>query len=775
MVAQDLAGNNGSAMVNFTINTIAPSSVTDLSEFNNGSTWITWTWTNPVDDDFSHSIVYLDGVLKTNVTGVSYTATGLIDNTDHTISTHTVDTVGNINSTWINDSASTMNALPPVSVTNLSESARGPTWITWTWTNPIDDDFNHTIIYVNNGFLANVSKDTTFYNVTGLTTNTIYEFSTKTVDIVGNINSSWTKDAATTTNPPTADFTSDVTSGKQPLTVQFIDTSTAAESWAWVFGDGKDSNVQNPLHTYTEPGKYPVSLTAINSDGIDTVTKNNYIVVVARVPPVAEFSSNITTGTEPLSIKFEDLSSNALTWEWNFGEGNTSTEIDPVHTYAVPGTYNVSLNVSNYDGSDYILKEKFITVIALSKPIASFIATPITGSYPLEVSFTDQSINATEWFWNFGDGNTSSDRHPSYTYLSAGTYNVSLNVSNAKYDNFTSISNFITVSTPTTDTTSSSSSGGGGGGGSSVTSESYENILEKAVTSMHIIKDIEKSFTFTNEMIDITYINVTADLNVGNVKAIVESLNTTSSLVSKPPEGRVYKNINIWLGDFGFEKRITDSSIGFRVEKSWLKENSVPEFSVKMSVFKNNKWNILPTEKIGEDETYVYYEAAPSGEIFSSFAIIEPVQKGTDIADTQASSLTEGNVASDTSKASPSLEISDDGEGTLSVVETESEGSSVKFLLFAIPLLILISLSYVAIKRGYHIETKTKVSALIEEMKAENINNVGNGRGGSTMANRSATETPIPKVEITRSDVSAKIKKLEESGILSNVDKKERK
>ncbi|MDA0524479.1 S8 family serine peptidase [Methanococcoides alaskense] len=769
----DLTGNINLSWTNDTANTIvapdeiAPFSISSLSEYTTGPTWINWTWTNPLDSDFSHTMIYMDGVFKANVTGTAYNATGFIDNTGHIISTHTVDNVGNINLTWINDSASTMNTLPPASVTNLSEFARGPTWIAWTWTNPLDDDFNHTTIYVNNGFIANVSKDTTFYNVTGLTTNTIYEFSTKTVDIVGNINSSWTKDTATTKNPPNANFTADKREGKMPLVVQFTDTSTVAETWAWNFGDGNWSFVKNPIHTYSISGRYEVSLAVSNDGYSDIAIKTNFINVIAPIPPVADFTSNVTSGTEPLSVKFEDNSSNAKDIEWDFGDGNTSIEIGPVHTYTIPGTYNVSLNVSNDDGTDYILIENYITVIALSKPIASFVATPMTGSYPLPVSFTDRSINATKWFWNFGDGNTSADRHPSHTYLAAGTYSVSLNVSNAKYDNFTSISNFITVSTPTTDTTSSSSSGGGGGG-SSVTSESYENIIEKAVTSMHIIKDIEKSFTFTNEMIDITYINVTADLNVGNVKAIVESLNTTSSLVSKPPEGRVYKNTNIWLGDFGFEKRVTDSSIGFRVEKTWLKENSVPEFSVKMSVFKNKKWDILPTEKRGEDETYVYYEATPSGEIFSPFAIIEPVQKGTDITDTQASSLTEGNVASDASKASPSLEVSDDIEGTLS-------GSSVRFLLFAIPLLILISLSYVAIKRGYHIETRAKVSALIEEMKAENINDVGNGRGRSPIANRSATETLIPKVEITRSDVSAKIKKLEESGILSNVDKKDRK
>lgn len=118
-------------------------------------------------------------------------------------------------------------------------------------------------------------------------------------------------------------------------------------------------------------------------------------------------------------------------------------------------------------------------------------------------------------------------------------------------------------------------------------------------------------------MIDITHINATANLNVGNVKAIVESLNTTSSLVSNPPEGRVYKNINIWLGDYGFEKKLIDSSIGFRVEKTWLKENIVPELSIRMIVYKDNNWNILPTEKIGEDDTYIYYEATTS-EIYSS-------------------------------------------------------------------------------------------------------------------------------------------------------------
>ncbi|WP_305064394.1 S8 family serine peptidase [Methanococcoides sp.] len=775
VIAQDIAGNNGSSMVNFSIDTIAPASVTGLSVSGKGSTWINWTWTNPSDGDFNYTMIYLDGVFKTNMTGASYNATGLIDNTEYNISTHTVDTVGIINSTWINDSASTLNTLPPASVTDLTTSGREITWINWTWNNPIDQDFNHTMLYLNNVFQTNVSNDTSFYNATGLAANTKYDFSTKTVDISGNINASWTNASATTKNPPTANFTSNVTLGKQPLSVQFIDSSTAAESWVWVFGDGNDANAQHPVHTYAEPGKYHVSLTANNSDGIDTVTKNNYIVVVALVPPFADFASNVTAGTEPLSVRFEDNSSNALTWEWDFGDVNTSNEIEPVHTYTTPGSYNVSLKVSNDDGSDYILKENFITVIALSKPIASFTAAPITGSYPLTVYFTEQSINETSWFWNFGDGNTSTEPDPSHTYVTAGTYNVSLNVSNAKYDNFTYISDYITVSTPTTDTTSSSSSGSsGGGGGSSVTSERYENILVKAVATRYIVNDIEKTFTFT-EVIDITYINVTADLTVGDVKAIVESLNTTSNLVSKSPEGRVYKNINIWLGDHGFEKRIIDSSIGFRVEKTWLKENNVPEFSVRMSIYKGSSWNILPTYKIGEDDKYIYYEAT-SSEIYSSFAIVETVQKETTAADTNNSPLTENIVVPDTNRPSPSLEVLEDVESTIPVVKTESKGSPVKFLLFAIPLLTIISVSYVAVKRGHHIEAKAKMSTILEEMKPEKINDTGTVNDNPTMSSSSSekpvSETAIPKVGITKSDVSAKIKELEESGILSNVNKK---
>ncbi|NPE28772.1 PGF-pre-PGF domain-containing protein [Methanococcoides sp. SA1] len=618
---------------------------------------------------------------------------------------------------------------------DLNETDVGTSWINWTWTNPTPAEFNHTALYLNNEFRENVSNETTFYKVENLDPGTSYELSTQTVDLFGNVSSSWINDTAITKTPLSANFTSNVTSGKQPLNVQFIDSSIAAETWTWDFGDGYGSNTQNPIHTYITPGDYTVILAVTNSDsvGANVFVRNDYIKVQAVLPPVADFVSNSTAGTEPLPVRFEDRSSNALTWKWDFGDGSASNEKNPIHTNEEPGLYNVSLNVSNTDGYDHILKNNFINVTVLPTPVAIFTANKYSGDYPLTVSFTNQSIYETSWEWDFGDGSTSIDPNPSHTYVAAGNYTVSLTVSNRNGNDSTSKLNYITVSTPTNDPDSSSNSGsssGGGGGGSSVSSERYENILVKAVTSTHMIKGMEKPFTFNNEMIDITYIIATADFNVGNVKAIVESLNTTSSLVSKPPEGRVYKNINIWLGDYGFEKKLIDSSIGFRVEKTWLKENSVPEFSVSMVVYKDNNWNILPTEKIGEDDTYIYYEATTS-EIYSSFAIVEPVQKEATTSNAD-SSLTENSVDSDASKASPSLEVSEEGEGTALVVKTESKASSVKFILFVIPLLIIISLSYVAFTRGYHIEAKTIMSAFLEEMKAENINDISSGEPPTT-------------------------------------------
>ncbi len=104
---------------------------------------------------------------------------------------------------------------------------------------------------------------------------------------------------------------------------------------------------QNPVHTYTTPGKYNVSLTVTNGAGSDTRIEKNLITVKAQKPPRAEFSANPQQGLAPLTVRFRDLSwGNPTSWSWDFGDGSAvSAEQNPVHTYASPGKFTVTLAV----------------------------------------------------------------------------------------------------------------------------------------------------------------------------------------------------------------------------------------------------------------------------------------------------------------------------------------------------------------------------------------------------------------------------------------------
>jgi len=149
--------------------------------------------------------------------------------------------------------------------------------------------------------------------------------------------------------------------------------------------------------------------------------------------PIADFSASPTSGTALLAVQFTDLSANAPTsWLWDFGDGGTSTEQDPTHVYDVSGVYTVSLTVSNIGGSDTETKTDYILVDAPPPPTAEFSGSPTSGMVPLRVRFIDLSTgDPMSWLWDFGDGETSGEQHPSHEYTSAGSYTVTLTASNA--------------------------------------------------------------------------------------------------------------------------------------------------------------------------------------------------------------------------------------------------------------------------------------------------------------------------------------------------------
>ena len=166
---------------------------------------------------------------------------------------------------------------------------------------------------------------------------------------------------------PIASFTVDKTSGQNKLTCTFTDTSVGSglKSWLWDFGDGNTSTIQNPIHTYSAPGKYSVSLTIKNDKAMTNgVTRPNLISILLTAP-VASFTASRTSGYIPMDVTFvyDAIDSYFVdTYLWSFGDGTTSTEQNPTHTYTVSGIYDVQLEVHNSVGSDAVLKKNAIVV-----------------------------------------------------------------------------------------------------------------------------------------------------------------------------------------------------------------------------------------------------------------------------------------------------------------------------------------------------------------------------------------------------------------------------
>lgn len=182
--------------------------------------------------------------------------------------------------------------------------------------------------------------------------------------------------------------------------------------------EGATSNTFDPVIT----GIYAVAITL--SSCIDT---SECIYVQT---PLADFEGDPVYGFPPLTVNFTDLSTDVVdTWEWDFGDGNTSDQQNPTHVYTEGGQYTVRLEITGPGGSDSIVKENYIEV-QFAPPTAEFIGTPTSGFAPLEVQFTDLSTDSVNsWLWFFGDGEAAFVRNPVHTYETAGTYTVRLQIS----------------------------------------------------------------------------------------------------------------------------------------------------------------------------------------------------------------------------------------------------------------------------------------------------------------------------------------------------------
>lgn len=210
-------------------------------------------------------------------------------------------------------------------------------------------------------------------------------------------------------------------------TINFVNNSTPAPvSSSWDFGDGNTSSSANPIKSYTSVGTYTVHLFNTYSYCTDSFSKN--IRILSR--PVANFTSDVTSRCQPnLTVNFQDLSTNAISWLWNFGDGTTSTLSNPSHTYTNYGNFDVQLIATNNSGcTDTMRRAGYIKI---ARPVITFPSLPVNGCIPYNIAPIANIITldvVTSYSWNFGDGGTSTASNPSYTYLNQGTYPVTLTI-----------------------------------------------------------------------------------------------------------------------------------------------------------------------------------------------------------------------------------------------------------------------------------------------------------------------------------------------------------
>ena len=198
-----------------------------------------------------------------------------------------------------------------------------------------------------------------------------------------------------------------------------------------------------PSHTYTT-GTYTVSLTATGPGGEDTSTAT----IVARAPtPNASFTPSTTSGVSPLTVTFSNTSEHADTFLWSFGDGATSTEAEPSHTYTT-GTYAVHLTAAGAGGEDVSVAT--IVVQAPPSPQAAFVPSAVTGTSPLAITFSNTSEHTTSYLWSFGDGATSTEAEPSHIYDTPGSYTVRLTAAGAGGEDSSAATIAVQAPTPTT-------------------------------------------------------------------------------------------------------------------------------------------------------------------------------------------------------------------------------------------------------------------------------------------------------------------------------------
>ncbi|ATU08081.1 lectin like domain-containing protein [Methanohalophilus portucalensis] len=411
-------------------------------------------------------------------------------------------------------------------------------------------------------------------------------------------------------------------------------------NWTWSNPEDTDFNhteiyIDGSLMSTTSDTHY--NLTGLldgtnHSIGLKTVDTDGYVnsTWVNNTSQTIDVVPASVTGLHDVSS-----TSDSITWEWSnqaihdfdhvevyfdgLFETNvsdfcyTATNLKPAYSY------NLSLKTVDRGGN---INHTWINDTASTRMQSSPEDPEITSEINKNVSFyaeVSHPGNMT-WYVNSTEVQNKTNVNRSYYNSTAdkGCWNVTVIV---KSESFSANRSWLWHVTDKPDKPSSppssGSSGGVGGGGNN--GESYANILAKTVQIQKVSAGTDVMYEFDEKDNEVSFIGFRGATNSGQVKATIEKLKDTSSLVDERAPGQVYSNFNIWVGNAAFDaENMKDPVIGFKVSKNWLSENRIMPSMITLFHY-GDKWQALETVQTEEDAEYFYFEA--QADHFSPFAI----------------------------------------------------------------------------------------------------------------------------------------------------------
>jgi PGF-pre-PGF domain-containing protein len=547
-----------------------------------------------------------------------------------------------------------VDTVPPTGVRNLNETSTATTCINWTWTNPDDTDFNHTMVYLDGKLKEKISNK--FYNATGLYPNTTYEIATRTVDVNGNINTTWQNDTATTNEDTLLPVVYSISLNNYTPAIGEMVTlnvnATDAESGignVTAFMDGTSPSILLDYNTtsghytatfYAEYGQHSVNISVtdnayntrwdnstsyegkdVTAPIITSVILDNYILDIGE--DIA-LKVNVSDNIDIMNVTAYNGSMSSpleLTLDTNGNYTGTLIAKADLNTVNVSAT-DTSGNTVWYNDTFYIAgdNEKPVINNVSIDDSTPFVDDPVI----IKVNTSDNIgiLNVTAYNGSMSSPVELTDTDGNYTGTLIANFGINtVNISAADASGNTAWNNstiYVGQDKPSDPNNEKGSSGGGGG---SATGEDYSNIKFKDFSIRSVKTEIPITYSFEEKGNPVGDISLISSRNSGQVKLIIEILKNTSTLTNKAPIDTVYMNLNIWAGSSGFENHIKNSSVTFKVEKDWITQEDIDIESVRLEAFEDDQWVTLPTEYIERDDNYVHFETATDKYLNSPFVI----------------------------------------------------------------------------------------------------------------------------------------------------------